>query len=73
MLGERGPRLEPTVVGPPPNILVARGRHSIDPELVVLQQLAAPIAVVEGRVGEDVDVLVLGRVHVVAESAISHN
>jgi hypothetical protein len=33
---------------------VTRGRHAVDPTLVVLQQLAAPVTVVEGRVGQHV-------------------
>ena len=39
--------LYPCVVG------VACGWDAIDPSFVVLQKLAAPVAVVEGRVGED--------------------
>ena len=33
---------------------VACGRHAVGPALVVLEQLAAPVAVVEGRVGQHV-------------------
>jgi len=38
--------LDPGVVG------IAHGRHPIDPALVILQQLASPVAVIERRVGE---------------------
>jgi hypothetical protein len=46
--------LHPGVVG------VARGRRAVDPALVVLEQLAAPVAVVEGRVGQHVVGLEVG-------------
>ena len=46
--------LNPGVVG------VARRRHSVDPALVVLEQFAAPVAVVEGRVGQHVVGLEVG-------------
>ena len=58
--------LHPGVVG------VARGRHAVDPALVVLQQLAAPVAVVEGRVGEDVVGLQVG-VPIVVERVAKSN
>ncbi len=38
----------------PGEVGVARGRRAVDPALVVAQQLAAPVAVVEGRIGQDV-------------------
>ncbi len=41
-------------------------RYAISPALVVLQQLAAPVAVVEGRVGQHVVVIEV-RVLVVTE------
>src|SRR3569833_3290773 len=44
----------------PGEVGVARGRHTVGPALVVLEQLAAPVAVVEGRVGEHVVGLEVG-------------
>ena len=38
----------------PGEVGVARGRRAVDPAAVVAEQLAAPVAVVEGRIGQDV-------------------
>ncbi len=50
----------------PGEVGVARGRHAVDPALVVLEQFAAPVAVVERRVGEHIVGLEVG-VRVVVE------
>ncbi len=50
----------------PGEVRVAGGRRAVLPALVVLQQLAAPVAVVERRVGED-EVGLEVRVQVVVE------
>src|SRR5881628_1997174 len=46
--------LHPGVVG------IARGRGAIDPALVVLEQLAAPVAVIERWIGQNVVGLEVG-------------
>jgi len=37
----------------PGEVRVARRRHAVGPALVVLEQFAPPVAVVEGRIGQD--------------------
>ncbi len=58
--GEPGGRQVVDEVLHPGEVGVARGRRAVDPALVVLQQLAAPVAVVEGRVGQHVVGLEVG-------------
>ena len=58
--GEPGGREVVDEVLHPGEVGVARGRHAVDPALVVLEQLAAPVAVVERRVGQHVVGLEVG-------------
>ena len=64
--GEAGGREVVDEVLHPGEVGVARGRDAVLPAHVVLQQLAAPVGVVEGRIGEDVVGLEVG-VEVAAE------
>ena len=68
--GEAGGREVVDEVLHPGEVGVARGRRAVDPALVVLQQLAAPVAVVERRVGEDVVGLEVGVLVVVEGVAV---
>jgi hypothetical protein len=54
----------------PGEVGVARRRHAVLPAHVVVQQLAAPVAVVEGRVGEHVVGLEVGVAVVVEGVAV---
>lgn len=51
--GARGSQMVEKVLDPC-EVGVARRGHTVDPALVILQQLPPPIAIVEGRVGQDV-------------------
>ena len=56
----------------PGEVGVAGRRHAVDPALVFLEQLAAPVAVVEGRIGEHVVGLEVGVPVVVEGVAVSN-
>jgi hypothetical protein len=65
----RAPSLEEVLH--PGEVGVARGRHAECPALVVLEQLAAPVRVVERRVGDDEVGLQVGWLVVVERVAVA--
>ena len=54
----------------PGEVGIARGRHSITPALVLAQTPAAPVADVEGRIGEDEVGLEVGEAVIVEGVAV---
>ena len=68
--GDPGRREVVDEVLDPGEVGVARRRHAVHPALVVPEQLAAPVAVVERRVGEDVVGLEVGVAVVVEGVAV---